>query len=305
MKQLIFFLIIVFSFSCCNKTPVGTQQGQQADTDEDKDDDDGDTDEDKEVKKLKDRVQSKKDELEDAEDELDDVEDKLEDIKEELRTNRNLSAAKRKELEDQKKALESQKSTLETRITDLTSQIATLTADLATARTERDTARSERDTARTESACWKKTKHDICDRSQDIRDAIVRKVSGKSACADIHYCDLEKITTLDLSGNYEGPSENARIPCADNTLEFNKNDFKGLINLVELDLSGNCLYTATSDTDLEAEANEGIFTHLPKIRKIKLHDTGVGRLPPRFFHFWEFTDFRGRRSHSHRFYLLQ
>ena len=181
-------------------------------------------------------------------------------------------------MEDQKEDLEDQKEDLETRITSLNSRITSLTGELATAKTNLATAERERESARAERDCWKKTKYEICDRSQAVRDAIVAKISGKSACADIHYCDLETITTLDLSGRFDNS-----LSCTAHLLEFNKNDFKGLINLVELDLSGNCLYSSDADTNLESKENEGMFTYLPKLRRLKLHDTGVDKLPSNFF----------------------
>ena len=274
MKQIIFFLIIVFSFSCCNKTPVDTRPTTQADTDEDKDDDDdGDTDEDKEVKKLKDRVQSKKDELEDAEDELSDVEDELEEIEDQLRKNKNLSAADRKRLEDQKKALESQKNTLETQITSLNSQITSLTTDLATARTERDTARSERDTARTERECWKKTKSEVCPRTSKVVARIMASLT-KTDCADVNYCDLETITTLDLSGSYDPSSDS----CSAHQLSIQPSDFLGLTKLETLNLSGTCLNTVMGFT-----ASSGFFRGLDSIRRIDLQETGVYKLSDNFF----------------------
>ena len=65
---------------------------------------------------------------------------------------------------------------------------------------------------------------------------------------------------------------------------YNKNDFKGLDNLVTLDLSGNCIGARNgARIDLTDKANEGFFAHLPKIQRIDLTNTGVNKLPRDFF----------------------
>lgn len=281
MKQIIFFLIITISFSGCNRKLPNTQENKQTKTDEDTDDD-GDTDEDKKVKKLKDRVYNKENELEEAEDELNDVEDKLEDIKEKLRTNTQLSTEQRERLQREKTALEAQKSTLQNSINSLNSQIATLRTDLATAeserdtaRRERDTARSERDTARTERECWKKTTGDFCTRtSKVVARIIARPEITKTDCAEVNYCDLEKITTLDLSGSYDPSSDS----CSAHQLSIQPSDFFGLTKLETLNLSGNCLNTVMGFT-----ASSGFFRGLDSIRRIDLQETGVYKLSDNFF----------------------
>ena len=247
----------------------------------------------KERTKLKKEISDKEDDLDDLDDDLEEVEDDLEEVKEQLRNSR-LTPQERRDLESQRDRLQADKTRIQaerdriqTELNSLKADKARLEGELATARTEKETAEREKREAETrltaERDCWKKTKYGVCERTPKVRDAIVAKINGKNACADIHYCDLETITELDLSGDYEGPSENARLPCRDNTFAFNKDDFKGLIELLELDLSGNCLYSNDAGIDLEAKDNEGIFSHLTKIRKIKLHDTGVGRLPRDFF----------------------
>lgn len=248
MKQIIFLLIIALSFSCCKKPPIGTQQNNQTQTDEDKeDDDDEDTDKDKEYKRLRDRIKDKTDELEDIEYELEELEEKLSDDR--------LTPEERRRLETKKSELESEKSNLQTQITDLTG--------------ERDTARTERD-------CWKETRVSLCDRTQIIQTKVLEQVQP-TLCADVNYCHLREIITLDLSGSFD-PSSGDR--CGDHDPDFKKTDFKGFTKLENLDLSGNCLSAWQHITRTDAT----FFSGLDSIKHIDLQETNIGRLHNNFFH---------------------
>ena len=72
-----------------------------------------------------------------------------------------------------------------------------------------------------------------------IETNLVSAVSGKSDCEEINYCDLESITSLDLSGSYD-PSDR-RHNCNSYKLNIQERDFAGLTGLTSLDLSGKCL----------------------------------------------------------------
>ena len=122
----------------------------------------------------------------------------------------------------------------------------------------------------------------FCDRTAKIRDAILRQLSGV-ACEAVSQANLNTITSLDLSGSYT-LSMGGEAPCTSNSFSFNKNDFKGLDNLVDLDLSGNCIGTRDGEAiDLTAPANKQMFSYLPKIRRIDLTNTAVNKLPRDFF----------------------
>ena len=143
------------------------------------------------------------------------------------------------------------------------------------AREQRRTAEGERNTARNERNCWKKTKIRVCGRT--IETNLVSAVSGKSDCEEINYCDLESITSLDLSGSYE-EGDTCSSP---HTLNIQENDFAGLTGLTSLDLSGNCLSHLESKT--YADSADGFFKYLDSINTINLSDTNIGKLSKNFF----------------------
>ena len=126
---------------------------------------------------------------------------------------------------------------------------------------------------------------DFCSRTSQFRGRILNKFSGL-ACGDINLCHLESFNSLDLSGSYAYKGRTTQS-CLNNIFKFNKDDFKGFNKLLSLDLSGNCLGGGStfpqSGLNLRAKANEGIFSNLPKIKRIDLTDTGVDRLPKDFF----------------------
>ena len=86
----------------------------------------------------------------------------------------------------------------------------------------------------------------VCDRTPQVRDAIVAEISGISDCSDVTVDRLAAITRLDLA--FKGIS----------TLKIG--DFSGLTSLERLDLNGNQLST------LEA----GIFSDVPSLRTLLL-----------------------------------
>ena len=140
--------------------------------------------------------------------------------------------------------------------------------------------------AQVDKACRDTAKDvNFCSRTTQFRDKILGKFTGL-VCRDINRCHLESFISLDLSGSYV---YKGRTPesCLHNIFKFNKDDFKGFNKLESLDLSGNCLGGGStfpqSGLNLREKTNEGIFSNLPKIKRIDLTDTGVDRLPKDFF----------------------
>ena len=146
------------------------------------------------------------------------------------------------------------------------------------AREQRRTAEGERDTARNERNCWKKTKIRVCGRT--IETNLVSAVSGKSDCEEINYCDLESITSLDLSGSYD-PSDQSHSCSGAYKLNIQERDFAGLTGLTSLDLSGKCLRHLRSKT--YADSADGFFKYLDSINTIDLSDTDIDKLSKNFF----------------------
>ena len=136
--------------------------------------------------------------------------------------------------------------------------------------------RRRRSNNREERDCTIKPTTSVCDRTQKVEDKIVEALQNK-ACADITLCDLEEITTLDLSGSYDGQNSDCTGYAQPHELLIRKSDFEGLTELTSLDLSGTCL------NHLEAPGINGFFAHLSKIRTINFTDTGINKLAKNFF----------------------
>ena len=135
--------------------------------------------------------------------------------------------------------------------------------------------------------CWKKTRLRVCDRSVGMRDALVEAVFGddcdtaeyNTCCDSINYCDLEEITSLDLSGDSD-PTE-VGYQCIDHEIRLVEQDFEGLTKLTFLDLSGNCLRYLESKT--YGSGADGFFRHLDSIERINLQDTYLRKISQSFF----------------------
>ena len=91
----------------------------------------------------------------------------------------------------------------------------------------------------------------VCDRTEQVRDAIVAAVSGVDACADVTESHLSAITSLDLSdegigslqsGDFEGLTGLAQLVLEDNDLTGLPSDLlDGLSALEKLNLKANDL----------------------------------------------------------------
>ena len=103
----------------------------------------------------------------------------------------------------------------------------------------------------------------ICDRTPQVRDAILDRIGGGAACGDVTAAQLEAITgKLDL--NNQGASKIANLKIG---------DFDGLANLETLDLSYNYL-TALP---------EGVFRGLTDLQDLDLSSNVLTTLPEGLF----------------------
>ena len=99
----------------------------------------------------------------------------------------------------------------------------------------------------------------VCDRTPQVRDAIVAAVSGVSDCADVTAADLASITSL-----YLGSQDITALKA---------NDFNGLTALEFLDLWGNDL----------SNLPDGLFDDLTKLKYLYLYNNDLSRLPDDLF----------------------
>ena len=100
----------------------------------------------------------------------------------------------------------------------------------------------------------------ICGRTEQVRDALVAKISGVSHCADVTAPDLAAITgTLLLSG--------------ENITALAAGDFEGLTALTSLDLSRNGLTALPAD----------VFNGLTALTSLALNRNGLTALPADVF----------------------
>ena len=100
----------------------------------------------------------------------------------------------------------------------------------------------------------------VCDRTPDVRNAIVAAVPNVSDCADVTAADLAKITLLD--GLYK-----------ENITELKVGDFNGLTALTRLNLHDNELSSLPS----------GIFDGLTALEQLNLDYNDLGSLPSGIF----------------------
>ena len=235
------------------------------------------------LKKSKQKVSDLQDDLEDAEDDLEDAEDDLEDKKRELRevnarlSDPDLTAEERQRLEREAEDLQNNIDTLTQQVSDKQADIDRLTQQVSDKEdeiTQLNTAKAELESERD---CWKKTKLSLCDRAQAVQDKVLESVSEISDCNDIHYCHLENITTLDLSGidGYFNPSDG---DCNSHLLSLKPSDFYGLTGLENLDLSGNCLKGLSTYED-----STGFFSTLNSLKRVNISDSEIDKLSKGFF----------------------
>ena len=226
------------------------------------------------LKDERDRLQGEKTTLESEKQQLQDQIAGLNSDKEQLETERDQAKAERDQAKTDLEAVKQARD-------DLQRQLDKAIKDRDRARRERDNARAgeqtQRDRARTaeeDRACWKRTSFDVCGIKDKIQVAIRQALSNKP-CGDTNICDLEGITTLNLTS--EPPQERSSRSCAGN-LELSPADFKYFIRLDTLDFSGTCLSGFSDYT-----GREGFFNGLNSLRTIDLQDTGVTILPLNFF----------------------
>ena len=103
----------------------------------------------------------------------------------------------------------------------------------------------------------------VCDRTPQVRDAIVAALPNVSDCADVTAADLASITDLNLSTPFPEP----------NITALKANDFNGLTALERLDLSGNEL----------SSLPDGIFDDLTALTVIDLSWNNLSSLPVGIF----------------------
>ena len=102
------------------------------------------------------------------------------------------------------------------------------------------------------------TVRDVCERTQQVRDAIT-SLTGNSDCGEVSRADLESIIVMDIS--------EAGIN------SVSEGDFSGLSNLQDLDLGDNDLSTPTVS----------IFSGLSNLRFLRLDYSGISTLPSGIF----------------------
>ncbi len=123
----------------------------------------------------------------------------------------------------------------------------------------------------------------VCDRTPDVRNAIVAALPNISNCANVTAADLATITSIDI--RYE------------NITALKEDDFNGLTALEILDLSYNDLGSLpagifdnlTALTSLDLYGNDlgslpaGIFDNLTALDTLVLEDNDLGSLPAGIF----------------------
>ena len=118
----------------------------------------------------------------------------------------------------------------------------------------------------------------VCDRTQQVRDAIVAEVPGVSDCADVTETHLAAITSLNLSNK--------------SITALKAGDFDGLTALTELSLNNNQISTLTAGvfdeitalTTLALDSNQistlpaGVFDKLTALTTLRLNDNQLRTL---------------------------
>lgn len=96
---------------------------------------------------------------------------------------------------------------------------------------------------------------DVCERTEQVRDAIVAGISGVNDCKDVTNAQLSGITGLDISG--------------ESITSLQSGDFDGLAGLKVLELNGNLL----------TELPDGLFLGLNSLNDLDLSGNRVDPLP--------------------------
>ena len=149
----------------------------------------------------------------------------------------------------------------------------------------------------------------ICDRTQQVQDAILAELSGVDDCAAVTVADLETITYLDMprknvtalkSGDFAGLSALDQLQLRQNSLtELPSDLFSGLTALKILNLSNNALeslhpdvfsgLTAMENLSLGDNASLGtalpatVFSDLTSLQLLSLYRIGLETIPTGLF----------------------
>ena len=123
----------------------------------------------------------------------------------------------------------------------------------------------------------------VCDRTPQVRDALVAIVGGGVTCADVTPDQLGRISVLSLgserietlqSDDFAGLTSLEQLDLYDNDLTtLPPNIFAGLTNLRQLNLWHNDLTTLSSD----------VFADLTNLRVLDLDDNDFADIPPDVF----------------------
>ena len=124
----------------------------------------------------------------------------------------------------------------------------------------------------------------ICDRTEQVRDAILAKLRDDSDCAAVTDSDLNRVrSTLHLydeeitalqAGDFQGLANLERLYLDGNSLtELPDGVFDGLANLERLKLNGNSL----------TELPDGVFDGLSNLERLGLHGNSLTALPDGVF----------------------
>ncbi len=123
----------------------------------------------------------------------------------------------------------------------------------------------------------------VCDRTPQVRDALVAIVGGGVTCADVTADQLGRISVLSLgserietlqSGDFAGLTSLEQLDLYDNNLTaLPPNIFAGLTNLRQLNLWHNDLATLSPN----------VFTDLTNLRVLDLDDNDFTDIPPDVF----------------------
>ena len=130
---------------------------------------------------------------------------------------------------------------------------------------------------------WLPTIVNICDRTEQVRDAILAKLRDVSDCAAVTDSDLNRFRSLYLNdeeitalqaGDFQGLANLERLYLDGNSLtELPDGVFDGLANLERLKLNGNSL----------TELPDGVFDGLSNLVRLSLYGNSLTALPDGVF----------------------
>ena len=123
----------------------------------------------------------------------------------------------------------------------------------------------------------------VCDRTEEVKDAIVAAVAGVTDCADVTEAHLAAITSLDLantgvtalqSGDFDGLTSMTTLRLQQNTVaELPVDLFDELTSVETINLRDNSL----------TELPEEVFDGLTKLGRVLLHGNQLTELPEEIF----------------------